>query len=100
MTKGRLREEMPGVAALIDDLRSAFGTAYIDKIIARGMRGEPVFSASENGRTVGTPVQAGVKVVRDEFGKHCIVVQADGTRTKHAADGARRLAKQGDIEWE
>jgi hypothetical protein len=99
MTKGRLRDEMPGVAALIDDLRKGFGEAYIDQIIASGMRGNPVFSASENGRTVGTPVRAGVKVVRDEGGKHCIVVQADGTRTKDTGDAARRAPKKGDIEW-
>lgn len=90
---------MPGAAALIDDLRKAFGEEYIDAIIQAGRAGEPVFSISENGMTVGTPVRPGVRVVRDEAGEHCIVVQADGTRTKHTGDAERRAPKKGDIEW-
>lgn len=54
MTKGSMREQMPVVAALIDEMRKTFGEANIDKVIRRGMRGEPVFYASENGHEVGT----------------------------------------------
>lgn len=83
MSKGRLREEMPEVAAWVDDLRKAFGEEYINKIIAAGMRGEPVFSASENGHTIGTPVSTGDKVIKDENGNPYILVEADGTRKKY-----------------
>jgi hypothetical protein len=99
MAKGRLRDQMPGAAALIDDLRKAFGEKYIDDLIQAGRAGKPVFSISENGITVGTPVEAGVKVVRNEAGRHCVVVQADGSRKEHNIDAARRVAKKGDIEW-
>ena len=59
MTKRSLRDEMPITAALIDDFRAVFGTKYINDIIRRGMRGEPVFSASEAGHSIGTPVPPG-----------------------------------------
>ena len=55
MKKQDLRAEMPKTAALIDEFRAVFGTEYINKILQRGMRGEPVFWASENGHTIGTP---------------------------------------------
>jgi len=45
---------MPGVTAFIDSMRAAFGKEVIDSIIRRGMRGEPVFFAKENGIEVGT----------------------------------------------
>jgi hypothetical protein len=61
MAKGGMREAMPQTAKLIDDLRSAFGAEYIDKIIRAGMAGHPVFYASENGHAVGTPVLMGVR---------------------------------------
>jgi hypothetical protein len=59
MKKRDLRTEMPITTAWIDDMRAAFGKEYIDSIIRRGMRGEPVFSASEAGHTIGTPVPPG-----------------------------------------
>ena len=49
-----LREEMPQVAAFVDAMRAAFGKGAIDAQIRRGMQGEPVFYAQENGREVGT----------------------------------------------
>lgn len=49
-----LRQSMPAVAAWIDDLRAAFGTAEIDGQIRRGIAGEPVFHAQEGGHSVGT----------------------------------------------
>lgn len=89
MAKGRMREQMPVVAALIDDLRAAFGTEFIEGIIKAGMAGQPVFHATENGHTVGTPVPAGTKVVRDEKGIPCIVVAPDGTRRREELDKGR-----------
>jgi hypothetical protein len=44
---------MPEMAAIVAELRSAFGDT-IDEAIARGKAGEPTFFASENGLTVGT----------------------------------------------
>lgn len=45
---------MPGVAAIVDDLRAAFGVAEIHGQIRLGMNGGGTFLASENGRTVGS----------------------------------------------
>lgn len=94
--KDELHEKMPEVAAWIDDLRGTFGEEYINKIIAAGMKGEPVFSASENGITIGTPVPTGDKVIKDEQGNPYILVQADGTRTRYdpAADKAYAFATE------
>ena len=55
MTKP-LRQKMPLVAAFIDDLRAAFGAECINDIIRAGLQGQPVFHASENGHSVGTPL--------------------------------------------
>lgn len=49
-----LREQMPVVTAFIDNMREAFGTEFMNDIIKRGGRGEPVFWASENGIEYGT----------------------------------------------
>ncbi len=49
-----LREQMPQVAALMDRLRATFGVANINAVIRAGIKGEPVFYASENGHTIGT----------------------------------------------
>lgn len=48
---------MPTVAQWVDSMRDAFGKAEIDEIMRRGVRGEPVFYARENGHQVGTPLQ-------------------------------------------
>ncbi len=90
MAKGDLREKMPITAALIDDLRSAFGKAYIDGIIRNGIGGKPVFFSSENGHAVGTPLLQGTRVAKDERGTPCILVLPDGTRQKQIVDGGRR----------
>lgn len=57
-----LREEMPVTAALIADFRAVFGAANINDVIRRGMAGEPVFFATENGHVVGTPMPPTVRV--------------------------------------
>lgn len=49
---------MPVVAAFIDELRAAFGTESIDAQILRGIAGEPLFYAYENGLEMGTPIVA------------------------------------------
>lgn len=63
MSKGNLREAMPVVTALIDDLRKTFGQAGIDGQVRRGMKGESCFWASENGHEIGT---------RDTTAKSCV----------------------------
>lgn len=54
MSKQNLREQMPVVTAFIDDLRKVFGTDMINGQMRKGMKGEPTFWASENGREIGT----------------------------------------------
>lgn len=49
-----LREEMPWTAAILDDLRAAFGKEMIDGQIRRGLSGEPTFWARENSHRLGT----------------------------------------------
>ena len=62
-----LRETMPTVAAIIDDLRDAFGAEDINQSIRNGMAGVPTFYARENGQEIGTPLDlAGLKVVGGE----------------------------------
>lgn len=51
-----LRDVMPATAAIIDDLRSAFGTDEIHAAIRDGMQGGERFYASEAGRVIGRPV--------------------------------------------
>ncbi|MGZ9027362.1 MAG: hypothetical protein ACXW2U_08830 [Telluria sp.] len=87
-----MREQMPVVAAWIDDLRQAFGAEYIDKIIRDGVRGKPVFHATENGHTVGTPVPMGIRVLRDERGNKTVVVDGNGQRINDI-DGTGRRGK-------
>ena len=49
-----MRDQMPEVAAFIDDLRSAFGEAQINGAIRSGLKGGPHFWAAENGHELGT----------------------------------------------
>lgn len=49
---------MPMTAALIDDLRAAFGWEAIDAVIRKGMAGQSGwFHACEAGHQVGTPFE-------------------------------------------
>jgi len=59
-----LRDEMPGVAAFIDDLRSAFGKDEINDQVRAGLKGKPTFHATENGYEIGTPFkpEQGIKL--------------------------------------
>jgi len=58
------RKAMPTVAGWIDDLRRAFGKDMIDRQMQRGVRGEPVFYARENGYEVGTPLRKARGAIR------------------------------------
>jgi hypothetical protein len=49
-----MRELMPKVAAFVDEMREAFGTAQIDASIRAGMRREGSFWARENGHELGS----------------------------------------------
>ena len=64
-----LRQEMPRIAAMIDDLRRELGLLPVDRQIRRALRGEAVFYARENGREIGTPLRRGsVEIYWDERG--------------------------------
>lgn len=80
MTKQNMRAEMPKTAALIDEFRAVFGTEYINNILQRGMRGEPVFSATENGHTIGTPEVRYVRIGRDARGNSINLDDPDAAR--------------------
>jgi hypothetical protein len=69
-----LREAMPVTAALIDQFREAFGAENIHDVIRRGMAGEPVFYASENGQEIGTLGRPGVRVRFTGKGNKCVIV--------------------------
>jgi hypothetical protein len=58
-----LREAMPVTAAFIDELREVFGRESIDAQIRAGVRGVPVFWASEGGHEIGTNPPGGRVVV-------------------------------------
>lgn len=51
--------DMPEITAWVENLRDAFGTEEINRQIRRGRDGEPVFFASENGTSYGTPIPPG-----------------------------------------
>ncbi|MCP3653339.1 MAG: hypothetical protein GY734_08310 [Herbaspirillum sp.] len=64
-----LRQEMPMVASMIDDLRREHGLLPVDRQIRRSLRGEAVFYAQENGSHIGTPQKRGtVEIYWDERG--------------------------------
>lgn len=91
-----MRDEMPVTAAWIDKMREVFGKESVDSAIRRGMKGHQGFHATENGHEVGTPIQRGVRIGRDERGN---MVNLDdphapsepyGRRVKAAAEWAAR----------
>ena len=64
---------MPVTAQLIDEFRAVFGRENIDDVLRRARKGEPVFFASENGHTFGTPSPPRVRVQWDEKGLPYVV---------------------------
>ncbi|NHZ84184.1 hypothetical protein F2P44_33800 [Massilia sp. CCM 8695] len=94
MAKGSMREQMPMVAEFIDDLRSAFGADYIDSILREGMRGKPVFYATENGHTVGTPVPVGIRVGTDARGRSYLLDGPTEALPKEASKYEARMRRE------
>ncbi|WP_418939814.1 hypothetical protein [Paraburkholderia bryophila] len=69
---------MAEIAALVADMKSAFGEQEIDDAIRRGRPREPTFFVCENGRSVGTASPAEADVWR-----------VDGAvRGRHYCDGS------------
>ena len=54
---------MPTVAALVDELRAAFGADGINAAIRNGVAGGPAFHATENGHSIGGEAMLGRHVV-------------------------------------
>lgn len=48
--KGSLREVMPATAAIVEEMRQAFGPAMVDRIVREAMAGRPTMYAAEMGR--------------------------------------------------
>lgn len=95
MAKGSMREQMPTVATWIDGMREAFGKEHIDRQIRAGMKGQPVFFASENGHRVGTKGKRGWRVLKDGRGNP-VAVDGQGRRYRYV-DGEYRPETQGEI---
>jgi hypothetical protein len=97
-----MREKMPVVTAWIDALRLAFGKEHIDGVISAGVNGgQPVFYASENGHTVGTPAPPGWRVLKDEQGGRTVVLNGnERVDSIQADDGDRRRNQQGVEAWQ
>jgi hypothetical protein len=53
-----------GWPAWLDELRAVFGQEHIDGQIRRGLKGECVFYANENGIELGQPGPPGVPLSR------------------------------------
>jgi hypothetical protein len=101
MAKGSMRDQMPVVTAWIDGMRATFGAEHIDGIIRAGMKGQPVFFASENGHTVGTPARPGWRVLKDEQGGRTVVMNGNQrVDSIQADDGDRRRNQQGVEAWQ
>ena len=66
------------VSAWVDEMRAAFGKDEIDGQMRAGMKGAPVFYASENGHQVGTPCYRGKRVGFDPVTKCAIDLKGDG----------------------
>ncbi len=61
---GWLREQMPRVAALVDEHRALYGDQHVDACVRAGMRGEPnQFYAVEGGQVIGTVFTAQANMV-------------------------------------
>lgn len=93
--KGSMRDQMPVTAAWIDLMRAAFGAEHIDGQIRKGMKGEPVFWASENGHEVGTKEAEGTKRGRESKASRTVMVDRLGKRWRYE-DGRYRPATERD----
>jgi len=70
MKQKEFKEKMPVMAAFVEQLVEVFGKESIHGQIRKGLQGEPVFYATENGHEIGTPVDSGARwrVMWDEIG--------------------------------
>lgn len=103
----QIREKMPWVASILEDLGNHFGAEAIEDMVNRGFAGEPTFYAVENGVRVGTRNTVHTSVIEwDEFG---IARSRDADWLVEAREFARRRGisirqydpgKPGDIERE
>jgi hypothetical protein len=100
MAKGSMRDQMPVVTAWIDGMRAAFGTEHIDGVIRAGMKGQPVFFASENGHAFGTRAPPAWRVLKDMQGGRTVVMNGNQRVGKQADDGDRRRNQQGVEAWQ
>jgi hypothetical protein len=71
---------MPEIAAIVTNMKSAFGEQEINEAIRRGRAGEATFYACENGRTVGTasPVTENAWRVTDDIRDRHYCASCDG----------------------
>lgn len=93
MSNGNMREQMPTVAAWIDGLREAFGRDYIDRQIRRGLKGDGIFHAVENGHEIGRPGVRGVRIGKDARGNR---VNLDAPDAAPGEYGQR----SGQVAWQ
>lgn len=69
-----MREKMPTVACWLDTRRRVYGEDYVNSVVRRGLNGEPVFYAQENGHTLGKlPKKTRYSVGLDKSGNTEIV---------------------------
>lgn len=59
-----LRQNMPTVAAWIDELREAFGADAINPALRNGAAGGSQFYAEEGGHTIGSDAMPGTRELR------------------------------------
>jgi hypothetical protein len=101
MAVDSMREQMPVVAEWIDQMRTVFGARQINAVIRAGIGGQPVFYASENGHTVGTPAPPGWRVLKDEQGGRTVVMNGnERVDSIQVDDGDRRRNQQGVEAWQ
>ena len=93
MSNGNMREQMPITAAWVDELRRVFGRDYIDRQIRRGLKGDGVFHATENGHEIGRPPKRGVRIGRNAFGNS---VNLDDP----GAPPEPYLRRMGEVAWQ
>lgn len=56
MKQKELRQKMPEIADWLDAMVEVFGKESVHGQVRRGLAGEPMFYAEENGHTVGTRI--------------------------------------------
>ena len=93
MSNGNMREQMPITAAWIDELRRVFGREYIDQQIRRGLKGDGVFQATENGHEIGRAPVCGVLIGRDARGNSINLDEPNAPPEPY-------LRRMGEVAWQ